>query len=73
MIEQVLQKDYMITSGEVEEEQEQGHGQDTKVGHKVFLERRPDQDRASNEDSRRFHNHGECPFVWTFVLSSNLI
>ena len=60
MIEQVLQKDYMITSGEVEEEQEQGHGQDTKVGHKVFLERRPDQDRASNEDSRRFHNHGEA-------------
>ena len=43
MIEQVLQKDYMINTAEAEEEQDQGHGQDTKVGHKVFLERRPDQ------------------------------
>ena len=43
MIEQVLQKDYMTNTAEAEEEQEPGQGQDTKVGHKVFLERRPDQ------------------------------
>ena len=43
MIEQVLQKDYMTNTAEAEEEQDRGQGQDTKVGHKVFLERRPDQ------------------------------
>ena len=47
VIEQVLQKDYMISASD----EEKLPGNDNKVGQKVFLERRPELNQEDSIDS----------------------
>ena len=55
MIEQVLQKDYMINSPD----EGKLSGTDIKVGQKVFLERRPEglREQGDNIHNSEIHNH----------------
>ena len=59
MIEQVLQKDYMINSPD----EEKLSVTDIKVGQKVFLERRPEGLSEQGDNIHEIHNSHDEEFL----------